>query len=75
MKDWLTIGQLAEVKSVFLKSHMVCMWWFIKISSVLNFRHPEKYRAAIKKWQDNHHSAWSDLGFIDKDFRPLALYF
>lgn len=64
-----------EVKGVFLKSHMVCMWWFIKISSILNFRHPEKYRAAIKSWQDNHHSAWSDLGFIDKDFRPLALYF
>lgn len=64
-----------EVKSVFLKSHMVCMWWFIKINAVLNSRYPEKYHAALKNWQDNHHSAWSDLGFIDKDFRPLALYF
>jgi DNA-binding transcriptional MerR regulator len=65
----------AEAKSVFLKSHMVCMWWFIKRSAILNSLHPKEYRAALKDWQDNHHSAWSDLGFIDKDFRPLALYF
>lgn len=65
----------AEAKSVFLKSHMVCMWWFIKRSALLNSLHPEEYRSALKDWQDTHHSAWSDLGFIDKDFRPLALYF
>jgi hypothetical protein len=64
-----------EVKSVFLKSHIVCMWWFIKRSAVMNALYPKEYRAALKDWEDNHHSAWSDLGFIDKDFRPLALYF
>lgn len=71
IREWLD----AEVQGVFLKSHMVCMWWFIKRSAVLNSLHPKEYRAALKDWQDNHHSAWSDLGFIDKDFRPLALYF
>jgi MerR family copper efflux transcriptional regulator len=65
----------AEATSVFLKSHMVCMWWFIKRSAILNSLHPKEYGEALKDWQDNHHSAWSDLGFIDKDFRPLALYF
>lgn len=64
-----------EAGSVFLKSHMVCMWWFIKRSAILNSLHPKEYRAALKDWQVSHHSAWSDLGFIDKDFRPLALYF
>ncbi|MGZ3742452.1 MAG: MerR family transcriptional regulator [Pseudobdellovibrionaceae bacterium] len=64
-----------EAKSVFLKSHMVCMWWFIKYSAILSSLYPEKYKTALKDWQDHHHSAWSDLGFIDKDFRPLALYF
>ncbi|WP_413290470.1 MerR family transcriptional regulator [Bdellovibrio sp. HCB337] len=64
-----------EISSVFLKSHMVCMWWFVKRSAVMNSLYPTEYLAALKDWQDNHHSAWSDLGFIDKDFRPLALYF
>jgi len=71
IRSWLDI----EVQGVFLKSHMVCMWWFIKRSAVMNSLHPTEYRAALKDWQDNHHSAWSDLGFIDKDFRPLSLYF
>lgn len=64
-----------EIGSIFLKSHMVCMWWFIKRSAVMSALYPKEYVAALKDWQDNHHSAWSDLGFIDKDFRPLALYF
>jgi len=65
----------ANVKGVFFKSHMVCMWWFIKRSAVMNSLYPKEYLAALKDWTNNHHSAWSDLGFIDKDFRPLALYF
>ncbi|HEY8272285.1 MAG TPA: MerR family transcriptional regulator [Pseudobdellovibrionaceae bacterium] len=64
-----------EAKSVFLKSHMVCMWWFIKRSAILNSLYPDEYQAALKNWRRTYHSAWSDLGFIDKDYRPLALYF
>lgn len=63
-----------NIPGVFLKSHMVAMWWFVKRSAILSSLHPQEYQAALLEWEKNHNGAWSDLGFIDKDYRPLALY-
>lgn len=64
-----------QMMSLYLKAHTVCMWWFIKRSALLNSLYPNEYRAALTEWRANHHAAWSDLGYISKDYRPLALYF
>lgn len=61
--------------SLYLKAHLVCMWWYIKRTAVLTSLHPKEFNEAIKDWNAAHHSSWADLGFIDKDFRPLALNF
>ncbi len=70
IKDWI----LKNIKSVFLKSHMVSMWWFTKRSAIAQTLYPQEYRSCLEEWEKNHTGAWSDLGFIDRDYRPLALY-
>ena len=64
----------ANIEATFLKSHMVAMWWFVKRSAIASSLYPDEYQAILDQWSQSHHGAWSDLGFIDKDYHPLAMY-
>jgi len=64
----------AHIEATFLKSHMVAMWWFVKRSAIASSLYPADYQSELDKWSQNHHGAWSDLGFIDKHYHPLAMY-
>lgn len=62
------------IDGTFLKSHMVAMWWFVKRSAIASCLYPKEYQVILEKWNQEHNGGWSDLGFIDKDYRPLAVY-
>jgi len=70
IREWID----ENLPHVFMKSHMVAMWWFTKRSALLNSLYPQEYLQALEGWEQKHNSSWSDLGFYDKDHRPLALY-
>ncbi len=56
-----------NVGSVFMKAHVVTVWWHYKRTAILKSLWPKEFLAAIDRWEQKHKLSWLEFGYKQSD--------